>query len=103
PDIHHSEVEERYIAYGPSPAKGGPCLWRLPFEAARMKRAPGICTRRRLGNMKKKTPKFKSDREAADFLEQDLSDYIDPGKAQRVTFEFCRRLKKSISAFHLNC
>ena len=24
PDIHHSQVEERYIAYGPSPAKGRP-------------------------------------------------------------------------------
>lgn len=44
--------------------------------------------------MKKKTPKFKSDREAADFLEQDLSDDIDPGKAQRVTFEFLPKTEK---------
>ena len=44
--------------------------------------------------MKKKAPKFKSDKEAADFLEQDLTDYIDPGKAQRVTFEFLPKTEK---------
>jgi predicted DNA binding CopG/RHH family protein len=38
--------------------------------------------------MKKKAPKFKSDKEAEKFLDQDLTDFIDPGKAQRVTFEF---------------
>lgn len=44
--------------------------------------------------MKKKAPKFKSDREAADFLEHDLTDYIDPAKAQRVTFEFLPKTEK---------
>ncbi|MEX2492736.1 MAG: CopG family antitoxin [Nitrospirales bacterium] len=44
--------------------------------------------------MKKKIPKFKSDKEAADFLEQDLTDYIDPRKAQRVTFEFLPKTEK---------
>ena len=44
--------------------------------------------------MKKKVPKFKSDKEAADFLEQDLTDYIDPRKAQRVTFEFLPKTEK---------
>ena len=44
--------------------------------------------------MKKKVPKFKSDQEAADFLEQELTDYIDPRKAQRVTFEFLPKTEK---------
>ena len=44
--------------------------------------------------MKKKVPKFKSDQEAADFLEQDLTDYIEPRKAQRVTFEFLPKTEK---------
>lgn len=44
--------------------------------------------------MKKKTPKFKSDKDAADFLEQDLTDYIDPRKDQRVTFEFLPKTEK---------
>ena len=44
--------------------------------------------------MKKKLPKFKSDKEAEQFLEQDLTDYIDPKKAQRVTFEFLPKTEK---------
>ncbi len=44
--------------------------------------------------MKKKVPKFKSDKEAEQFLEQDLTDYIDPKKAQRVTFEFLPKTEK---------
>lgn len=44
--------------------------------------------------MKKKVPKFKSDKEAEQFLEQDLTDYIDPRKAQRVTFEFLPKTEK---------
>ena len=44
--------------------------------------------------MKKKAPKFKSDKEAADFLEQDLTDYINPRKDQRVTFEFLPKTEK---------
>lgn len=44
--------------------------------------------------MKKKAPKFKSDREAENFLEQDLTDYIDPRKAQQVTFEFLPKTEK---------
>ncbi|MCA9466817.1 MAG: BrnT family toxin [Nitrospira sp.] len=31
PDIHHSQVEERYIAYGPSP-KGRPMLVAFTFR-----------------------------------------------------------------------
>lgn len=44
--------------------------------------------------MKKKVPSFKSDKEAERFLEQDLTDYIDPRKAQRVTFEFLPKTEK---------
>ncbi len=44
--------------------------------------------------MKKKLPKFKSDKEAEQFLEQDLTDYIDPRKAQQVTFEFLPKTAK---------
>ena len=44
--------------------------------------------------MKKKVPKFQSDKEAEQFLEQDLADYIDPRKAQRVTFEFLPKTEK---------
>ena len=44
--------------------------------------------------MKKKVPKFKSDKEAADFLEQDLTDYINPRKDQRVTFELLPKTEK---------
>ena len=44
--------------------------------------------------MKKKVPKFKSDKEAEDFLEHDLTDYIDPRHAQRVTFEFLPKTEK---------
>ena len=44
--------------------------------------------------MKKKVPKFKSDKEAADFLEQDLTDYINPRRDQRVTFEFLPKTEK---------
>ncbi len=44
--------------------------------------------------MKKKAPKFKSHKEAEDFLEQDLTDLIDPRHAQRVTFEFLPKTEK---------
>jgi predicted DNA binding CopG/RHH family protein len=44
--------------------------------------------------MKKKVPHFKTDKEAAQFLEQDLTDYIDPKRAQRVTFEFLPKTEK---------
>ena len=44
--------------------------------------------------MKKKLPKLKSDKEAEEFLEQDLTDYIDPRSAQRVTFEFLPKTEK---------
>ncbi|GJL66976.1 MAG: hypothetical protein NPIRA05_19470 [Nitrospirales bacterium] len=44
--------------------------------------------------MKKKVPTFKSDKEAEEFLEQDLTDYIDPSNAQRVTFEFLPKTEK---------
>lgn len=33
PNIHHSEVEERYIAYGPSPAKGRPFFVAFTFRS----------------------------------------------------------------------
>lgn len=41
--------------------------------------------------MKKKAPKFQTDKEAEKFLDQDLTDYIDPRKTQRVTFEFLHK------------
>lgn len=44
--------------------------------------------------MKKKVPKFKTDKEAEQFLEQDLTDYINPKKAQQVTFEFLPKTEK---------
>ena len=44
--------------------------------------------------MKKKVPTFKSDKEAEEFLEQDLTDYIAPSNAQRVTFEFLPKTEK---------
>lgn len=44
--------------------------------------------------MKKKAPKLKSDKEAEDFLDRDLTDYIDPSRAQRVTFEFLPKTEK---------
>ena len=44
--------------------------------------------------MKKKLPEFKSDKEAERFLEQDLTDYINPRKAQQVTFEFLPKTEK---------
>jgi len=44
--------------------------------------------------MKKKLPKFKSEKEIEQFLEQDLTDYIDPKNAQRVTFEFLPKTEK---------
>ncbi len=43
--------------------------------------------------MKKRIPKFKSDAEAAKFLEQDLSDYLDPDNLVPVTFEFAPKNK----------
>ncbi len=44
--------------------------------------------------MKKKLPKFTSDKKIEQFLEQGLTDYIDPRKAQRVTFEFLPKTAK---------
>lgn len=38
--------------------------------------------------MKKKIPRFKTDKEAADFLDQDLSEYFDFSKFKTVKFEF---------------
>jgi predicted DNA binding CopG/RHH family protein len=38
--------------------------------------------------MKEKAPTFKSDKVVEEYLDQDLTDYIDPHKTQRVTFEF---------------
>lgn len=38
--------------------------------------------------MKKKLPKFKSDKQLEAFAEEDISDYIDAGKLVPATFEF---------------
>ena len=43
--------------------------------------------------MKKRMPRFTSDRAAERFLEQDLSDYIHPGNFKPVTFEFAPKNK----------
>lgn len=44
--------------------------------------------------MKKKVPKLKSDKEAEEFLDQDLTDYLDLKNFQRVSFEFQPKTKK---------
>jgi predicted DNA binding CopG/RHH family protein len=38
--------------------------------------------------MSKRVPVFKTDEEAEAFLEQDLSDYLDPANLQRIHFEY---------------
>jgi predicted DNA binding CopG/RHH family protein len=44
--------------------------------------------------MRKKIPTFKSDKEAEEFLEQDLTDYISRENFQRVQFEFLPKTKQ---------
>ncbi|KMP10651.1 CopG-like domain-containing protein DNA-binding [Candidatus Nitromaritima sp. SCGC AAA799-A02] len=44
--------------------------------------------------MKKKVPKLKSDKEAEEFLEKDLTDYMDLKNFQKVSFEFQPKTKK---------
>jgi predicted DNA binding CopG/RHH family protein len=44
--------------------------------------------------MTKKVPEFKNDREAEDFLEQDLTDYMDLKNFSQVSFEFLLKDKK---------
>jgi len=44
--------------------------------------------------MTKKVPEFKSDKEAEDFLEHDLTDYIDLKNFSLVNFEFLPKDKK---------
>lgn len=44
--------------------------------------------------MKKKLPELKSDKEAEDFLEKDLTNYLNLKKFQRVSFEFQPKTKK---------
>ena len=44
--------------------------------------------------MKKKIPNFKSDKEAEDFLDQDLTDYLDLKNFNKVSFEFLPKDKK---------
>ena len=43
---------------------------------------------------KKKVPAFKSDEEAAEFLEQDLTDYLDLANFTEVSFEFLPKTKQ---------
>jgi predicted DNA binding CopG/RHH family protein len=43
--------------------------------------------------MKKKLPRWKTDKEAEKFLEQDISDYIHKGNFKRVSFEFAPKDK----------
>src|SRR5688572_18926804 len=49
--------------------------------------AHAICIRRRLRNMSKRVPRFRSDEEAERFLEQDLTDYIQRDAMPPVRFE----------------
>ena len=42
----------------------------------------------------KKVPELKSDKEAEEFLEQDLTDYIDLKNFNQVSFEFLPKTKK---------
>jgi len=44
--------------------------------------------------MKKKVPKLKSDKEAEEFLEKDVTDYLDLKNFQKVSFEFQPKAKK---------
>ena len=44
--------------------------------------------------MTKKIPKLKSDKEAEEFLEKDLTDYLDLKNFQKVSFEFQPKTKK---------
>lgn len=44
--------------------------------------------------MNKKVPKFKSDKEAEEFLDQDLTDHLDLKNFQEVSFEFQPKAKK---------
>ena len=98
PDIQHSQSEERYIAYGPS-SKGRPMLVAFAFrtrDAETLIRpiSARYMHKKEAKEYEEKAPKFKSDKEAEEFLEQDLTDYIDPRKAQQVTFEFLPKTEK---------
>ncbi len=44
--------------------------------------------------MTKKVPEFKNDKDAETFLDQDLSEYIDPKNFKQVNFEFLPKTKK---------
>ena len=44
--------------------------------------------------MKKKVPKLKSDKEAEEFLDKDLTDYLNLKNFQKVSFEFQPKTKK---------
>ena len=44
--------------------------------------------------MSKKVPKLKSDKEAEEFLEQDLTEYLDLDNFQKVHFEFLPKTKQ---------
>ena len=44
--------------------------------------------------MKKKVPKFKTDQEAEQFLEQDLTDYLDLKQFTPVTFELLPKTRQ---------
>lgn len=44
--------------------------------------------------MKKKVPKLKSDKEAEEFLEKDVTDYLNLKNFQKVSFEFQPKAKK---------
>ncbi len=44
--------------------------------------------------MTKKVPAFKNDKEAEDFLEQDLTEYMELRKFSQVNFEFLPKDKK---------
>ena len=44
--------------------------------------------------MNKKIPKLKSDKEAEDFLEKDLTDYIHLKKFQKFLLSFSRKQKR---------
>ncbi len=44
--------------------------------------------------MRKKIPTFKSDKEAEEFLEQDLTDYFSRENFQKIQFEFLPKTKQ---------
>ena len=91
-DVKHSEDERRHVAIGRT-VKGRDLFVGFTFRIvagrnyyARLQR--DTCTGKRLNVMSKRVPQFKTDEEVEKFLEQDLSDYLDPKYMVPLPFEY---------------